>query len=252
MVGAIEQEWDRLGAQRPLIIGMDTGGLRPGQRDWIFSRPYFDVLIYGKEHQVANAREWRIRFDKPYIGQESWDDDGEKYTYGRPGDRVPLRKYFWKSMMAKAQQMDMYTWLPDTDPAIFAYVPDTRSRFDEDALVLRALWQRLVDYPNLWFDGFVAPSLPLGADHEYLLSSPKEALAYISSPTGSEGEVFPATVVRITNSALADGAYTLDIVKPDKHEDDGLLARFTDVTVAGGTVDVALPSFTDDIAVHIY
>jgi hypothetical protein len=250
--GAIERRWDQLGARRPLIMGMDTGGLRGAQRRWIFTRPYFDVLIFGKKHTVSNAHEWRVRFDKPYIGQESWDDDGEKYTYGQPSERVDLRKYFWKFMMAKVQQMDVYTWLPGDDPRSFDYDPAAYNLVEEDARVLRALWQRLVDYPNLWFEGYVVAALPPDADHEYLLSSEREALAYISSPTGIEGEEFPATMVKIADSALADGAYTVEIIKPDRHVEDGVLARFTDVTVAEGSVELRLPAFTDDIAVHIH
>lgn len=252
MVGAIRQRWDALQPGRPLIIGMDTGGLWRSQRNWIFSRPYFDVLIYGKEHTVEHAHEWRVRFDKPYIGQESWDDDGQKYTYGEPAERVHLRKYFWKFMMAKVQQMDMYTWLPGDDPRSFAYDPEGHNLLEEDALVLRALWRRLIDYPNLWFQGYVAPALPFGADHECLLSSEREALAYISSPTGIEGEDFPATMVKIADSALADGAYTVDIIKPDRHEGDGLLSRLREVPAKDGVLEVALPAFTDDIAIHVY
>jgi hypothetical protein len=44
----------------------------------------------------------------------------------------------------------------------------------------------------------------------------------------------------------------VEIIKPDQHDDDGRLARFTDVTVADGSVEIGLPAFTDDIAVHIY
>ena len=51
----------KLGAQRPLIIGMDTGGLGSTERNWIFTRSYFDVLIDGKQHTVANAKSWRAK-----------------------------------------------------------------------------------------------------------------------------------------------------------------------------------------------
>jgi hypothetical protein len=250
MVEAIERRWQELEARRPLIIGMDTGGLSEWQRMWIFTHPYFDVLIYGKRHTVSQAREWRERFDKPYIGQESWDDDGRKYTYGAPGDRVHLRKYFWKFMMAKVQQLDMYTWLPGDDPRSFVYDPDAQNLLDEDALVLRALWQRLVDHPGLWFEGAVAA--PIETDHQYLLSSSKEALVYLSSPTRVEGRQYASMTIELRESALADGAYTVDIIKPDWHVDAGLLARFTDVSVADGSVALALPAFTDDLALHVY
>jgi hypothetical protein len=148
--------------------------------------------------------------------------------------------------------MDMYTWLPGDDPRSFAYDPYGHSLLDEDALVLRALWRRLVDYPNLWFEGLLGAAMPVDASHEYLLSSSKEALAYISSRTGLEGKFYAPMMIQIAESALADGAYTVDINKPDRHVDDGVLARFTDVEVVDGSVEIKLPAFTDDIALHIY
>jgi hypothetical protein len=252
MTGAIGRAWNDQAPGRPLIMGMDTGGLSASQRSWIFSRPYFDVLIYGKSHNVRNARGWRIRYDKPYIGQEAWDDDGNKYTYGDPAHRVHLRKYFWKFMMAKCQQMDVYTWLPGDDPRTFQYDPQEHSAFEEDALVLRSLWDDLIDYPNLWFGGRLTASLPQGLHHEYLLSSSREALAYFSSATGVVNEEFSASIVKITNSRLDDGDYTVDLIKPDKHRGDGLLARWKNVVVADGSVILRLPDFTDDLAIHIY
>jgi hypothetical protein len=62
-----------IGARQPLILDMDTAG-RGALRTWIVTRPYFDVLIDAKRHTVSNARDGRMHFDKPYIGQESWDD----------------------------------------------------------------------------------------------------------------------------------------------------------------------------------
>ena len=252
MAGGIQQRWEDLAPGRPLIMGMDTGGLGGSQRTWIFSRPYFDVLIYGKVHSVQNAKRWRIRFDKPYIGQEAWDDDGTKYTYGDPADRVHLRKYFWKFMMAKSQQMDVYAWLPGDDPRSFDYDPRGYNAFEKDALVLRALWNDLIDYPNLWFGGRLTTTLPPGLHHEYLLSSPKEALVYLSSATGVENEEFSETMIKVAHSRLDDGDYTVDIIKPDNHDGDGLVTRLTNVTVADGSLALPLPDFIDDLAIHIY
>jgi hypothetical protein len=249
MAGAIEKRWKQLGNGRPLIIGMDTGGLSSAQRNWIFSRPYFDVLIYGKQHTVKNATAWRKQYDKPYIGQEAWDDNGKKYSYGIKGDRVKLRKYFWKFMMAKCQQMDVYTWLRNQDPREFDYNPRGHNGFEKDALVLQAFWARLGDYPNLWFEGQISPSL--GTNHRYVLSSNREAVAYISSNTGQQNKSFKAASVKITKSALQNGKYTVDIIKPDKPSNDGLLQRITNVAVSNGTLTVKLPAFKDDIVVHV-
>jgi hypothetical protein len=82
----------------------------------------------------------------------------------------------------------MYACWPDNSPRSFAYDRLHHNLLEDDARVLRALWQRLVDYPNLWFGAFVAPAMWLDASHEYLHSSSKEALAPISSPAGVDGQ----------------------------------------------------------------
>src|SRR5690606_25100385 len=78
------------------------------EKDWVFSTPYFDILVYGDIHHTANVREWTKKYNKPYIMQESSDDTGQKWTYRDPLQRNHIRKYFWKFMMVKAQQMDLY------------------------------------------------------------------------------------------------------------------------------------------------
>ena len=235
---------------KPVILGMDTGGLSETQRDWIFTRPYFNLLIYGKKHTLENAREWRIKYKKPYIPQESWDDDGQKYSYIHPEQRVHTRKYMWKFMMAKCQQMDLYMKprigfssdnLPDFP---HNYNPNGRSKFEDDALVLRTFWDSLTDYPNLWFNGTIE-SRP--GSHRYVLSSKKEAVAYCSSATAKQAVKFKSELLKLKNLSLANGTYTADVIKPDS----GVLATHT-ITVKGGTLSVRLPAFVDDIAVHIY
>jgi hypothetical protein len=55
----------------------------------------------------------------------------------------------------------MYAWLPDDSPRSFAYQRQGHNLLEDDARVLRTLWQRLVDYPDFWFGGFVAPAMRL-------------------------------------------------------------------------------------------
>ncbi len=235
---------------QPLIIGMDTGGLSESQRDWIFTRPYFNLLVYGKKHTVGNARGWRIKYKKPYIPQESWDDNGQKYSYIHPEQRVHTRKYMWKFMMAKCQQLDLYMkpriGFSSEDLPEFPhnYNPNGRSKFEDDALVLKAFWDSLTDYPNLWFNGTIESG---PGSHKYVLSSRKEAVAYCSSATAKEGVKFESRVIKLKGLSLSDGDYKMDIVKPDK----GVLMTHR-LAVENGVVSIRLPSFTDDIAVHIY
>ena len=235
---------------KPVILGMDTGGLNETQRSWIFTRPYFDILIYGKKHTVGNARNWRTRYRKPYIPQESWDDDGKKYSYIHPEQRVHSRKYMWKFMMARCQQMDLYMkprigFSSDDLPEFpHNYNPNGRNKFEDDALVLRAFWQSLTDYPNLWFKGQIESG---PAKHQYVLSSKKEAIAYCCSATAKENVKFDSRLLKLKDLSLSDGNYTAEIIKPDK----GIL-KTQNVAVKGGSVSLKLPAFVDDITVHIY
>jgi len=239
----------------PIILGMDTGGLEKRQREWIFSQPYFDVLIYGKKHTVAQARAWRDRYNKPYIPQESWDDDGTKYTLRNPDDRVHLRKYLWKFMMAKCQQMDIYARpLSSASPAAgqstgsspdyaHNYDPTTgRVPFENDAKVLRQLWARLTDYGNLGFNGRVQSG---PGKHQFVLSSNQEGLVYLSSDTRQQGVLFEGETLRLRNLALSDGGYLAQIIRPDAG-----ISSTVGVVVSRGYTTVLLPSFTDDLAVH--
>jgi len=235
---------------KPIILGMDTGGLTEGQRNWMFTQPYFDLLIYGKKHTVDNARRWRIKYKKPYIPQESFDDNGQKYSYIHPEQRIHTRKYMWKFMMAKCQQMDLYMkprigFSSENLPKHpHNYDPRGRNKFEDDALVLRRFWDSLIDYPNLWFNGSVESG---PGNHQYVLSSKKESVAYCSSATAKEGVKFKRELLKLRDLSVTDGTYTAEIIKPDR----GILATHT-VTARGGALSVKLPAFVDDIAVHIY
>ena len=240
----------KLQPDKQVILGMDTGGLNEAQRDWMFRRPYFDLLIYGKRHTVSNARKWRIKYKKPYIPQESWDDDGQKYSYIHPEQRVHARKYMWKFMMAKCQQMDLYMkprigFSSENLPKYpHNYDPRGWNKFEGDALVLRRFWDSLVDYPNIRFSGSIQSG---PGNHKYVLSSAKEAIAYCCSATGKKGVKFKSKLLKLKGLSLADGIYAVEIIKPDR----GVLRTYN-LTARGGASSVKLPSFTDDIAVHIY
>ena len=72
-------------------------------------------------------------------------------------------------------------------------------------------------------------------------------MAYISSDTGEQSVNFESQTLRLNELVLTDGNYNADIIQPDL----GVVAHSI-VTVQDGVVSVGLPSFTDDIAVHIY
>jgi hypothetical protein len=250
MAMTVHNQSTKLRADKPVILGMDTGGLSEAERDWIFTRPYFNLIIYGKRHTIVNARGWRIKYKKPYIPQESWDDNGQKYSYIHPEQRVDTRKYMWKFMMAKCQQMDLYMkprigFSSDNLPKFpHNYDPRGRSKFEDDALVLRMFWDSLTDYQNLWFNGTISSG---PGSHRYVLSSKKEVVAYCSSATAKKGVKFKSQVLKLNNLSLSDDSYRMDVVKPDK----GVLTTHR-LAIKNGIVSIQLPAFTDDIAVHIY
>ena len=251
MTTAVRLVWEALDPDRPLLIGMDAGGLEVDRRDWIFSQPYFNLLIYGKRHTVEQAVNWRTLYRKPYIPQESWDDDGTKYSLIHPEQRTHIRKYLWKMMLAKVQQMDIYVKprpgftrarLP---PYPHNYDPRGRNPFEDDALTLRAFWNALVDYPNLGFQGEVAGGP--GA-HRLLLASEREAVVYLSSATGEERTLVRPGSVRLADLPLADGRYRLDVWDPKAGP--GIIDS-RDITVSGGITVFDVPAFVDDLAVHL-
>jgi hypothetical protein len=247
MASTVRKRFREKNQAREAILGMDTGGLPDEHREWIFTRPYFDILVYGLKHTVDQAKRWRIRHCKPYVPQESWDDDWTKYGYREPVSRVHTRKYMWKFMMVKCQQMDLYmkprSGIPSPPGHPHNYDPRGWSKFEGDALLLRQFWNSLSNWPDLWFIGFIFRG---PGHHKLLLSCRDEAIAYMSSATGEQDVHYPSQSIELRHLALADGAYRATIYKPDQ----GVLRTET-VQVGHGPIEMSLPSFVDDIAVHL-
>ncbi len=258
---AVRFKWTELEPNRQIILSIDAGQLKgfpfnqagglpePGSEvDWIFTRPYFDVLIWGNVHHVANAREWPQYYKKPYIPQESFDDIVQKWTYIDPEMRIHTRKYLWKMMMAKAQQIDLYmkplkshhvtkTKLPHN------YDPRGHNAIEEDALKIREFWNLIKDYPNLKFKGHIYAG-PVG--HHLVLSSDKEAVIYLSSPTGIQDTKYPPYGIRMRELNLKDGKYDALLFDPANGKRDR-----KQILVKDGKTKIRLPAYVDDIAVHM-
>ena len=253
MAEAVREHYGEAQPDVPVILGMDAGPLSDEHRDWLFRQPFFDVLIWGKRHDVEEAKDWRRTYDKPYIPQESWDDNGSKWSYRVPNHAVHLRKYFWKFTMAKAQQLDFYmkprseSQAPGSiNPPGYAhnYDPEGWSPFEEHALVLRSFWEGLRDYPNLGFAGRVAEGP--GA-HRLALSSAEEAVLYLSSATGETDVPYEAGPLAADGLALRDGRYRVVTFDPERGAvEEG------EVAVEGGRLSLPLPAFTDDLALHVH
>lgn len=229
---------------KQFIIGFDTGGLSEDEQDWIYSHPVFNTIIYGKSHSVENAVKWRRQYKKAYIPQEAWDDNKVKYRYDT-ADPVAMRKYYWKFMMAKCQQLDFYTKGEKDGFGYFVnYNPEGINAFEETAPLLRNFWDSLTDYGNLWFRGSVTSG---PGDHQYVLSSKQEAVIYCSSATAVEGHAFESQKLRVTDLELENGSYDLELFAPSAGS-----IQTQPIEIRNGELWIDLPTFTDDIVVHIY
>src|SRR5690606_19758867 len=131
-------------------------------------------------------------------------------------------KYFWKFMMVKAQQMDLY--MKGEGPPLTTnvlpgyphnYDPHGWNPFEEDALRLREIFNKIKDYGSLRFIGhfFISP-----VGHNLVLSSQQEIIAYISSPTGIENMHYDTNgkgvQIRLTDLPFPNGEYTAIIFDP--------------------------------------
>jgi hypothetical protein len=250
MAKTVRKSWKKLNPDREIILGMD-GGVEHENRNfdrfssWLYTREYFDVVIWGKNHSRGKAVKFRKKYKKPYIGQESWDDNGQKYRYREARQAVAMRKYYWKFMMCKCQQMDMYhkPLAKNFEGFPINYDPNGHSKFEDYAKNLRIFWNSIVDYPKLWFEGKITGSK---AKHKFVLSSGKEAIAYLSSGTGEQNVKYRVQNIEIKKMGLNDGFYNQIIYYPETGKEIQ-----SEVEVKGGKLVCELPKFVDDIVVHL-
>ena len=270
MSQTIRDEWEILGNKRPLILGMDAGGfdtdLDPinnnydneldilpvvgSEVDWIFKQDYFDIIIWGKVHYVDIISEIRKSYKKPYIPQESWDEDATKYRFNVHDNAISARKYFWKLMMHKVQQMDYYYReasslgsTPPNDWEINDHPSESGNPIETWSPHLRTFFDGITDYANLLEHGEISSG---NGDQKYVLSSSNEAIAYLSSETGSENIHFPGSTLQIDNTLLSDGNYSVTVFSPI----DGLISHNDSTIASNHTIEVELGNYTDDIAVR--
>lgn len=241
--------------KRPLI-GLDAEHFaKAGQREWNFSHPAFDLMILGNSSispvpSVATVAAWREQFKKPFLLQEGGADDdrGGKLYIGYHGtDPAIIRKYVWKWIMAKNQFIGFYQkeYAPDRGYPD-NYNPNGHSRFEDDALMLRGFWDSLTDYGSLDYAGRIASGPGF---RKMVLSSEREAIAYMASEMGRVGTEYRAQRLELMGLSLRDGSYTADIWKPAA---PGGLVETVTCTVSRGSTMIFLPAFTDDLAVHLY
>lgn len=242
------------------IIGLDMDFTPESERRWVYGYDGFDIMIKGNNNDdfyttAADALRLRQEFRKPFCPQECCDPPALVHTpgavhenilnYHRPESRNHLRKYVWSWVMAKSQLIDIYQKGQVGDEKIENYEPDGHNPFENDALVLREFWDSLVDYPGLQ----ATSSLVKGpGEVQMVLSSLREAVVYQSSEVGTEGVQFDASTLTASGLRLDDGNYPVQIVRPAAQVEP---LEAGCVSAGGGIVQVELPEFVDDIAVHL-
>jgi hypothetical protein len=244
------------------LLGFDTDFTPPGEtRDWIYSHDHFSLMIQGKNHDpfyitAQESIELVKRFRRPFCPQESLDLPGivhipdvkhkNSLTYFEPASRNHLRKYVWRWIMARSQLIDIYQkGLSKKVAERERYEPEGHNGFEEDAIVIREFWNRLVDYPNLDFRGSVIRGP--GAV-QMVLSSGREAVVYLSSKPGREHVRFTPQTLELVDLKLADGSYQVTIWKPAAP--GGIEARSA-TRSRGGQFSLDLRAFVDDLAIHL-
>ena len=265
MAETVRNKWHQYNPDRPIILAIDGGHLAGypfnqgggypqagSEMDWVFSRPYFDVIVDGNHHHTSNVKQWVRKYKKPYVAQESRDDSGQTWSYRIPESRTHLRKYVWKMMMAKCQQIDIYTkpqpyFLPfEKIPGPSNnYDPNGWNGFEQDALLIRQFFDGLDDYVNLDHTGYFWIST---VGHNLVLSSSTEIVAYISSPTGLENMDYGerGAHVFLYDLPFPDGEYTAEFFDPKSGP-----AGSKKIVISEGITKFRTSQFLDDLAVHI-
>lgn len=256
------KKYQTLRPDKTPLLGLDTDFTHPGEtRDWIYDHDRFHIMIQGKNHDpfyitAAESIDKIKRFKKPFCPQESLDLPGivhipdikhkNALTYFEPGSRHHLRKYVWRWIMARSQLIDIYQkGLSKKVAERERYEPHGHNGFEEDALIIRAFWKQLVDYPQLDFLGSVAEG---PGDIRMVLSSRQEAVVYLSSAPGEEGVTYQGQEIQIGELALRDGTYHLEIWKPAA---PGGVMKRRDQVVQNGMFSTRLPRFVDDSLLHL-
>ena len=123
----------------------------------------------------------------------------------------------------------------------------TAANNEHDAMIRRLLGNRLLDGPNLRAVGTIhgAPG-----EHQFVLSSQRELVLYLSSGPKGDGVEYAARPIRIDGLPLRRGTdYRLDIVDPK--ENRGVLVTRLVAIAETGKLEMELPAFTDRIVVHV-
>ncbi len=256
------EKYQKLRPDKTPLLGIDTDFTPPGEmRDWLYSHERLNIIIQGKNHDefydsATSSKQIRLQFRKPYCPQESLDLPGvvhiadvkhkNSLTYFESGHRNHLRKYVWRWFMAKSQLIDIYQkGLSKKDKERERYSPWGHNTFEKDAGILREFWNRLVNYPDLGIHGKVVSG---PGEVQMVLSSPDEAIIYLSSVPGVDDQELKEQNLIVSDLQLISGNASIAIWKPSY---PGGELSVGPIEISNGNLEVTLLSFVDDLIVYI-
>ncbi|MBN2007720.1 hypothetical protein JW960_00070 [candidate division KSB1 bacterium] len=253
MAMASRLRYKKLQPLKTMVLGFDAGGLDMGdwhknstlpgvgsQVDWLFSRPYFDVIICSNANTVQQAHAWQEHYRKPYVGAVLQVDAKPGAAQSFANERQIVRQHLWQFFMAKCQQVDLY--FPSMDH-VQTSTPDSLAQYDlfrSDAQVMWDVWAKLSDYPNLCNNGV---SIDSPTENNYILSSAKEALIYCTDTNFDLENTHAPQLLTIDSLATNNGNYVAYCVSPA----DSILYS-EPVEIRSGNVTLTVPQFQHDIA----
>ena len=236
-----------------ILIGMDEHfWFRvPGKSDWVRAHPRLDLLIVHGGADVLHEENWdfnkgftprdpgklRIQYKKPSVTIQNHLHSGKGEM-----DAAFQRSYHWLGMMQKVQGLASYGY------GKFVEDETEREKFESDTRFLMDICDSLKDYTALVMNDESSGKIteaPGYDKYKYLLSSDKETLFY--THTEEYGVTVPEEqVLKLNSLDLPDGGVRIRVIKLH----DQSIEKRTD-EISNGSINIALPSFFEDIAVYI-
>ncbi len=145
-------------------------------------------------------------------------------------------------MMQKVQGLASYGY------GAFIDDDDEKERFERDTRFLVGIFNSLQDYATLIVNDHSSGKIleaPGYNRYKYLLSSDREALFYTHTEE-SGAEISEDQTLRLGKLDLRDGPVCTRIIRPHDQSIEDSTGE-----ISYGNLDIALPAFFEDIAVHI-
>ena len=229
-----------------ILVGMDYTHLPSELSRYVLAHPGMELIITHGDPLWPEGFVLHRIYGKPVVVVNSRDKTSESFmSFGRKGDDERLRRFHWRALLNCCQGVGDYNKDWQVDPAGF-------DKTGEYARHLRAFFSTIRDYKALHsflnshkihkkvFDG-------PGANH-YILESPDEAIIYIEGPVHQSGKKIKGGPLTVFNSQMAQGPAEAVVYHPATGKSVDQKVVVQDSRISG----ITLPSFVDDIAVHIY